>query len=230
MRDRAKPEGLWSKFKKAIKLEKQEAGDLVKALIMPAGASKMLNILRQMALIDNRIDDKEFAFIETFAKSWNIPFSREDLVNTHSDNSSETGYMNLRYSVADYLNIEPPIEQSAHMRDVLNALAAADKNVSKEEKFVLKEINAMFDGYASNQAKANQYEVMIAPQDGDQEDLVHQLLPELILSNNNGGKGYVVGCYYSFDFARMVCKKYRSLNLFTAIELLQTPNNVEVES
>lgn len=223
VRNHRKPESLWVKFKKAIKLEKQEAGDLVKAMLMPSGADKMIKILRQLALIDNRIDDKEFSFIDTFAKSWNIPFDRNNLNNERKDNSTEMGYIELRFSVADYLNIEPPAKQCAHLRDVLNALAKVDKNVSEEEQFVLDEINAMLDGYASNQPNAVQYEVVIAPQSGDQEDLIKTLLPELVLSSNNGGKGYLVGCFYSQEFAKMVCKKYRSLNLFTAIELLQTP-------
>ncbi len=231
VRNRKKPESLWSKFKKAMKLEKQEAGDLVKALLMPSGANKMLNILRQLALIDNRIDEKEFAFIDMFAKSWNIPFERSDLNTVRKDHSTEAGYIELRFSVTDYLNIEPPVEQSAHLRDVLNALAKADKKISEEEKFVLNEINATLDSYANNQTDQVQFEVVIAPQSGDQEDLIKSILPNLILSSNSGGKGYVVGSFYSFEFAKMVCKKYRSLNLFTAVESIElNEKNIELSS
>jgi hypothetical protein len=227
VRSNRKRESLWVKFKKAVKLEKQEAGDLVKAMLMPSGADKMLNILKQLALIDNRIDDKEFLFIETFAKSWNIPFDRSSLSAQQKSNSTELSYIELRFSVADYLNIEPPVEQSSHLRDVLNALAKVDKNVSEEETFVLDEINAMLDGYANDQPNPLQYEVVIAPQSGDQEDLIKSLLPELVLSPNTGGKGYLVGSFYSLEFAKMVCRKYRSLKLFTAIELVQIPESAQ---
>ncbi|MBN4053545.1 hypothetical protein JYT97_01510 [Haliea sp. AH-315-K21] len=220
VRNKSKRESLWSKFKKAIKLEGHEAGDLVKALLLPAGADKMLIILRQLALIDNRIDEREFEFIDTFAKFWNIPFDRDSLEGELAASSVESGYIELRFSVADYLNIEPPVEQSSHLRDVLNALAASDKEVSDEESFILKEINSMLDAYASNELSQDQFEVAIAPQDSDQEDLLKKLLPELIASEINGGKGYVVGTYFSYDFAQMVSKKYRSLNLFTAIDTL----------
>jgi hypothetical protein len=220
VRNRQKPESLWTKFKKAIKLEGQEAGDLVKALIAPAGADKMLKILQQLALIDRKIDEKEYQFIDTFAKSWNIPFDRQSINSISIDKSKDSSYLELRFSVADYLNISPPTQQVSHLRDVLSALVKADKNVSDEESFILDEVNSMLDGYTSQQDEQDTYEVVIAPQNNDQEDLLHTLLSEIVISDSNGGKGYLVGRYYSKQFANMVCKKYRSMNLFTAIELV----------
>ncbi len=220
VRNRQKPESLWVKFKKAIRLEGQEAGDLVKALMTPAGADKMLVILQQLALIDQKIDDKEFQFIDTFAKSWGIPFNRESINNIAIDKTRDSAYLALRFSVVDYLNITPPTQQVSHLRDVLNALVKADKDVSEEETFVLNEINSMLDGYSNQQAKQDIYEVVIAPQNTDQEDLLETLLPEVVISESNGGKGYLVGQFFSKQFASMVCKKYRSMNLFTAIEMI----------
>ena len=128
----------------------------------------------------------------------------------------------LRHSVAEYLNLMPPIEQSTHLRDVLNALAKSDKNISEQEQFILEEINSMLEGYRLQSGNQSSYQVIIAPLDSDQEDLLKTLVPALILSETTGGKGYLVGDFYSLRFAKMVCKKYRSLNLFTAIE---TVNN-----
>ena len=62
----------------------------------------------------------------------------------------------------------------------------------------------------------------------DQEDLLKSILPELVISESAGGKGYLVGNFYSMRFARMVCTKYRSLNLFTAIETVS--NNQQVQT
>ena len=217
VRSKRKQESLWSKFKKAVKLEKQEAGDLVKALIMPTGADKMLTILKQLAQIDNRIEKTELDFIETFAKSWSIPFDRDSLKQSKNE-SLDSSYLNLRHSVADYLNVEPPVEQAAHLRDVLNALVKTDKVVAEEESFILNEIDSMLEHYANGENAMRKYQVLIAPQGEDQEDLLNKLLPELIVSDTSGGKGYLVGDFFSLTFAKMVCKKYRSLNLFTAIE------------
>ena len=219
VRSREKPESLWLKFKRAIKLEKHEAGDLVKALLKPTGADKMLNILIQLANIDKRVDQREFQFIETFAASWGIPFTKDD-INRHKIKSQDSSYIELRHSVADYLNLRPPIEQSTHLRDVLNALAKSDQAISKQEQFILDEINSMLEAYRAQKGFDAKFQVVIAPQNHDQEDLLKTLLPELVISESAGGKGYLVGNYYSMRFARMVCSKYRSLNLFTAIETI----------
>lgn len=226
VRNRDKPESLWVKFKRAMKLERHEAGDLVKALLIPTGADKMLKILIQLAQIDQRIDDKEFQFIETFAASWNIPFSRNDLI-AKKHQSQDTSYIELRHSVADYLNLSPPIEQSTHLRDVLNALAKSDRTISEQEQFILDEINSMLEAYKVQKGFQAKFQVVIAPQNSDQEDFLKSLLPELVISESAGGRGYLVGNFYSMRFAKMVCIKYRSLNLFTAIETVdisQQPN------
>jgi hypothetical protein len=229
VRNREKSESLWVKFKRAIKLEKHEAGDLVKALLVPTGAKKMLKILIQLAKIDRRVDDKEFQFIETFAASWNIPFSKSDL-NKKTQESQDTSYIALRHSVADYLNLRPPIEQSTHLRDVLNALAKSDQTISEQEKFILDEINSMLEAYKTQRGFQTEFQVVIAPQNSDQEDLLKALLPELVISESAGGKGYLVGNFYSMRFARMVCTKYRSLNLFTAIETINNSQQTDEEN
>lgn len=213
-----KRESLWVKFKKAVKLEGHEAGDLVKAILQPTGADKMIVILQQLALIDNKVDEKEFKFIDTFAKTWGVS---ADLEKMQKESSSEDcSYLELRRSVVEYINISPPDKQVRHLTDVLNALAKADKDVSLEEKFILEEINSLLDNYGTEDAELNTYEVAIAPQTQDQEDLINSLLPEVVLTKNNGGKGYLVGSYHSEQFASMVCRKYRSMNLFTAIEAI----------
>ncbi|MBV1911198.1 MAG: hypothetical protein KUG78_18020 [Kangiellaceae bacterium] len=221
VRDKQKPLSLWTKLKRAIKLETNEAGDLVKALIKPTGADKMLEILKQLALIDNKVSEKEFEFIEIFAKTWYIPFQRCDLTNNENQNteqSLDSNYLELRNSVIKYIDISPPTAQATHLRDVLNALANADKMISDEEKFILAEVNSMLADYSSNSTQLKEYQVLVAPQDEDQVDMLKNLLPELVISSVSGGKGYLVGSFFSLDFAKMVCKKYRSLNLFTAIE------------
>ncbi len=60
-------EGLWTKIKRSLKLEKEESMDLINALIQPAGARIMLDILRRLAMIDNQLDEREMAFIQKFA-------------------------------------------------------------------------------------------------------------------------------------------------------------------
>ena len=60
-------EGLWSKIKRSLKLEKKESMDLINALIRPAGARIILEALQKMASIDRKLDEREMEFIQEFA-------------------------------------------------------------------------------------------------------------------------------------------------------------------
>ena len=99
-------------------------------------------------------------------------------------------------------------------------MVKADDNVSDEEQFILDEINSILLNHGKDEAELNTYEVAIAPQNKDQRELISTLLPEIVVTHSIGGNGYFVGAYHSERFAQMVCKKYRSLNLFTAIEAI----------
>lgn len=209
----------WTKFKRAIKLETDEVGDLVKAFIQPKGAGLIIDILRQIALIDKRLDKKESEFIQIFAKSWFLDY--DSTQESSSKNSQDSNYILLRNSVASYLDILPPQKQAAQLIDVIDSLVNIDSKVSKEENFILEEINGMLDDYVNQNDQLTRFEVVIAPQSTDQEDSIKQLIPGFTLSENKGGLGYIAGIYYSERMARMICQKYRSLNLFTAIEKIE---------
>lgn len=214
----------WLKFKKALKLETNEAGNLVKAILRPKGANLMLSILLQLAKIDRRVDREEFLFIETFAKTWNIPFTENDIAMQVQRDENEdlvADYELLQQTVEKYLKLSPPFKQSLHLRDVLHALADADQNTSAEEQFILTEIDAMLENYAQKGTYSKKYLVLIAIQDDEQKALLNSLFSDIQLSQYCGGKGYLVGQYYSQEFARLMCKKYRKINLFTVVEIIQ---------
>lgn len=48
--------------------------------------------------------------------------------------------------------------------------------------------------------------------------MLEHLLPTFTKVTDKGGVSYRVGEYYSRAFAQMMCRKYRSMNIFTAIE------------
>ena len=209
----------WTKFKRAVKLEKNEAGDLVKAFIMPRGADLILKILARVATIDRHVDEKEIDFIQAFAKSWNLDFDPAKVHAMIPEGDGHTAnYIELRKLVVSYVKLSPPAEQAAHLRDVIASLARIDDEVSEEETIVMEEINGVLDSYAESGARMVTYDVVIAPQSDDQKEAIRILAPDAVESRLGGGVGFVVGEYYSEKIARMVCDKYRSLGLFTAIE------------
>ena len=60
-------ENLWTKIKRALKLEKEESLDLISALIRPSGARIMLDVLQKLAVIDKNLDDREKSFIPCYS-------------------------------------------------------------------------------------------------------------------------------------------------------------------
>ena len=224
VKNRNKNISFWSKFKRAIKLENDEVADLVKAFILPKGANLIVQILQQMALIDRKIDDKEVNFIRVFAKSWNLDFEMNEI---KKDDSQDSNYINLRASVISYLDISPPIEQAAQLRDVINSLANIDNKLSEEEVYILEEIDGLIDNYVEQGSAITQFEVVIAPQSDEQKIAIKKLIPNFTLSENKGGVGYIEGIYYSEKMAQMICNKFRSLNLFTVIVKIEPKTSLE---
>ena len=61
----------------------------------------------------------------------------------------------------------------------------------------------------------NAFEVVIVPQNDEQSDAVRELIPNISSEKKRGGIIFIVGTFYSEDYANAVCSKYISLGLFT---------------
>lgn len=135
-----------------------------------------------------------------------------------ANSSKELSFIELRNSVTDYIAYKPPLEQVSEVKGLLETIANIDDNVSDEESFIFMEIYGVFDDYLNGDEDLPVYEVLIAPQNTDQQDMLEHLLPTFTKVTDKGGVSYRVGEYYSRAFAQMMCRKYRSMNIFTAIE------------
>ncbi len=63
------------------------------------------------------------------------------------------------------------------------------------------------------------FAVVIAPQNDNQDSAIATLLPDVEKREVAGGSGYMIGSYYSQDYAGMICNQYRALGFFT-IEII----------
>ncbi|NVJ59555.1 MAG: TerB family tellurite resistance protein [Gammaproteobacteria bacterium] len=204
----------WRKLLNAIKKENNEATDLLKALVKPKHVERISKIFTQLVLIDGKIDQKERDLLSTFHKLWKLDVNIDEI----QSESSGVSFIQLRDSVVDYLDYAPPIEQATEVKDLLETIANVDDHFSEDEQFILKEIYGVFDDYLNGDDDLPKYEVLIAPQNQDQQDMIEHLVKALTKLTDKGGVCYKVGEYYSLDYAQMICKKYRSMNIFTAIE------------
>jgi hypothetical protein len=200
-----------SLFVGALKLERKESADLIKLLVQPKGADRILVVLQQLAAVDGHIDEGELELIRGFADRWRLPAPTGTV-------DGEADLLVLRNSVENYLGVSPPREQAAQLLDLLHLLSQADAHVSWQETLALEEVGGMIRHYLARGAGAPPaYEVVIVPQSEAQVDAVHSLLPDAKEKMVRGGRVFSVGIYFSPQFAERICQTYIALGLFTTL-------------
>jgi hypothetical protein len=216
-------ERIWTLIKQALNLERREADYLWKKIFKPQNAEAIINILHQLAMIDDDLDEKEQSLIQMFANEWNIDYSIEKL-NKERHEDKDNNFIRLRLSLQDYLKSEPPHEQVAQLKDMMNALINADDIVTKEEEIISIELSGMIEQYLDKDHREKTYHVIIVPQFQEQEVTIKNLLPDTQKVSTSGGTAYSMGEFYSQKYADMICNQYRQLELFT---IIQDPNAID---
>jgi hypothetical protein len=211
--------GFWRNLKRALSLERGEAHTLLSDMFRPVGAAQLIRILQGIASIDNRLDENEIAFIRSFADKWGIDFDAHFQQNVSRD-GGEPSFSALRTLVQEYLALSPPAEQAGHLRDIIVSLARIDGSVSTEEQVMIDELGGLIDDYAGGTRNAT-YAVLVAPQSGDQETALKEILREYHKETRLGGQVYTVGHDYSRAYADMVCGWYRDAGYLTNNENLR---------
>ena len=205
--------GFFTLLGKALKSEGKESGDLISDMLRPKGATKIIDILVKLAAIDDEIEREEIDLINQFATKWDIkipelkPGKPEQITNL----------VELKAIVQSYLDEGPDTEVAEGLVDLINMMAEADDEVTKEEAMAVSEFTGMIAHYVGSEkgGKMDMYEVNIVPQDDKQIDAVKEILPELDVVTDRGGKVFKVGRYFSEDYAEAVCEKYITLGLYS---------------
>jgi hypothetical protein len=205
----------WSLLRDAMAVERTEVGDLAKSFFRPPRADAVLDLLANVALIDEDLDERERAFIQSFARAWGIDLDWEVLRARKSTGGAEA--IRLRQMVADYLSTSPPTSQVEQLGDVFVALVHADEEVTTEEELILGEIEGMFSEYLGRADLHERFAVALVPQSDLQDQAIRSFLPELEKEEIAGGTAYVVGRFFSNRYAEVVSQQYRSLNVFTSV-------------
>ena len=209
--------GFWRNLRRSLSLEGGEATALAHDVFRPVGADHVVRILYELALIDNELDARELVLIQSFADRWGVDLARVLPGGSDSEDGQIHGYLKLRHSVQEYLDLSPPVEQAGQLRDLLSALILVDDRISAEETLIMEELNGLIDGYVTGSV-GEQYNVLIAPQNDQQEHSLSDLLPDLQKEHRLGGEVFVVGRYYSQAYAQAVCAWYREAGFLTVTE------------
>lgn len=211
--DKNRGVGFFTLMGRALKLEGSESGDLISDMIRPKGAKKIIDILHKLAAIDDDIAKEEIDLINQFSEKWNI-----DIPDLKPGKPEEvTNLVELKALVQSYLDEGPDIEVAEGLVDLINLMAEADDEVTDEEAMAVAEFTGMISHYVSSEKGGDMlmYEVNIVPQGDQQMDAVRELLPELEIVEDRGGRVFKVGKYFSEDYAEAVCEKYISLGLYS---------------
>lgn len=217
--------GVWALIKRALKLEKSEADYLLKKFFKPKNADKIIDILHQLAMIDEELDPKEQELIESFAREWNIDYSA-DKMNKDRKIGAEYNFIKLRNSVENYLQYDPPREQVAQLRDMVTALINVDEKVTQEEELIHSELMGLIGGYLHEQNDGGLHHVLIVPQQPEHEMIIKETFPEATRLQVSGGIAYSIGTYYSLKYADMICKERQKINMFTIVHSPDDSNNM----
>ena len=197
----------------ALGAEKNESTDLLSAMLRPQGATKIIEILTQLAAIDEEVAQEEVDLINEFAGKWriNIP---EIKVGAPE---KVTNLVELKALVQSYLDEKPDVEVAQNLVDLINMMAEADDEVTDEEAMAVGEFTGMIGHYVSQEkgGSIDAFEVVIVPQNENQSNAVKELIPNIDSVKKQGGEIFIVGTFYSEDYAEAVCGKYISLGLFT---------------
>jgi hypothetical protein len=204
--------GFFRLFIRALKLEREESADLLKALAQPKGAKELIDVFEAMAAVDKNVDERELEMIKLFARRWHLDLPELEV----GERESATDLLTLRDTVTAYLDVSPPEEQAQELVDLLHVFARADDEVSREEELALEEITGMVGQYVGTNGDGVMHEVVIVPQDESQTEAVRSLLPGVEPKVIRGGRVFSVGRFFSPRYADVVCERYIALGLFTA--------------
>ena len=211
--DKNRGKGFFKLLGQALKLEGKESGDLITDMIRPKGARKIIDILHKLAAIDEEIAKEEIDLINQFADKWGIDIP--ELQPGKVENV--TSLVELKSLVQSYLDEGPDTDVAEGLVDLMNLMAEADDEVTKEEEMAVAEFTGMIAYYVSSEKGGDieMFEVSIVPQGDEQMESVRELLPDLDMVESRGGRVFKVGKYFSEDYAEAVCSKYISLGLYS---------------
>ena len=218
---------IWTMVKDALKLERKEAGYLLKTLSGQGQAEKIVDMLLMLAWIDDDFDKTEKELLKKFAAPWNIKISNEQLDNNpHSKNEEKSKRFELvKHNLREYLKETPPKEQIKNVQKLFRDLINADGKITKEEDIIIGELDGIIMEYLGE--PMSKYSIIIIPQHDNHKAMVESILksvnPEINIKerekNIDGGFGFIIDECYSQDYAEILAEEQRSQhNIMTLVK------------
>lgn len=201
-------------IRQSLKLERRESGDLARLLFFPSHADKIIDILVQVAMIDEVIEPREKKFILAFAEQWHIAVNWEEVENRLMEGGAT--YTKLRHDMQAYLNSSPPSNQVSQLGELIRVLVEIDEEVTEQEQLILEELTGLIKEYVDKGGAKNEFNVALIPQNENQRAYIESEVDAVKQKNSlAGGDVYLVGPFYSLKYTELVSEKYRYQNLLS---------------
>ena len=162
-----------------------------------------------MAYIDDHLDPREQALIQTFVDHWQIALDW-DTIHAHRLSKPSLRLQSLSHAITSYLAMSPPADQVRQLGDLVGLVIRVDGRVTAEEEITLAEATHQLNAYGRG-SKVNYCYVNIVPRSSDQATALVSLLMNVEERQVAGGSTYLVGPYFSALYAEEVAKQYRAL-------------------
>ena len=188
-------------FVRAIRLEKREA---LREEIAGDSPAVLASILQTISEPSMDSDTAVSSIYTDFATRWQIELEIPPSSTPSTNNLIET-----------YISQMPPKAQAAHLYDILAIQDSmhADQEV---ERLLNQEATALLESYIG--LDDHVYEVVVVPQNREQQQVVAAIDPTLTLESRKGGKAYLVGKYYSIEAASQINAWFIDKSLFCVVE------------
>lgn len=198
-----------SGIKSSLRMETTEIGSFASDIFKRKQAISIIEILKELAYIDENLDVREKDLIQQFADNQNIEIDWDNIKPPKSEQWES--YLNLKYTMKKYLAQEKPSHQ--HVKELsllLELLIKADNKVTSEEKSMVSELFRMLEDFVTEDDKERKFEVAVIPQVLDQVELIAEKLPHLKFTELPYGKAYLSDTCYSRLYADDLCANFRS--------------------
>jgi hypothetical protein len=204
-----------SLVRNSLWVESGELSNILRSMSKPKESAAILELLKLVAAVDQQVDQRELAIIESVAGPWGIvPDQVLEGIEQADSNISQ-----VRRAFLDYLELGPPREQVRSVYDLVRLLVHADKQVTRDEELVLDELFHAANAYVDNQdAPTVRYEVLVVPQRESDIETIATMVSHAPLEPRAGGQAYVVDSFFTARFASEVRDRYRELNYFSTVE------------
>jgi uncharacterized tellurite resistance protein B-like protein len=220
--------GFWRRLRESLQSERRHLGALAKALTHVSGSSKIIDILTRVATVDGSVDDREKAFINVFASSWDIRVDWEEVARRGAAPAKQQ-YAQLRRDLEAYLATDPPEAQALQLADILVRLANADDKVTEAEALVIAELGALLEHYGENDGERDRlvYEVHIVPQSPAQDAAMTAAFPRMKRRVLPGGAVGLAATCYSPEYAEVVRSQFTGLSIYTAVKPVKASERID---